>query len=274
MSTNCPGRAHEAARQASHSLFCLAQPPTPTSMKLGISLIIGVLSLAVARGDSFIKSTYSGSKGLNDLAKATGRYMGTATDIGELSDPYYVKQLKNISDFGMITPGNAMKWDATEPSQNSFSFTKGDQVVALAKASGAKVRCHTLVWHQQVPSWVQTLGKAELLKALENHITKVITHFGDSCYAWDVVNEAMGDDGTYRNLQDGERREEVAGSQDQALLQRLQHQHHQHEIDRRARHAQVVDQRGRRGQRRGLPVAPELLGHGLGVRPNLQYASL
>ncbi|KAG6620146.1 Glycosyl hydrolase family 10 protein [Phytophthora cinnamomi] len=132
---------------------------------------------ATGEGDSFIKSTYSGSKGLNDLAKATAQ---------------------NISDFGMITPGNAMKWDATEPSQNSFSFTKGDQVVALAKASGAKVRCHTLVWHQQVPSWVQTLGKAELLKALENHITKVITHFGDSCYAWDVVNEAMGDDGTYR----------------------------------------------------------------------------
>ncbi|KAE8889598.1 hypothetical protein PF005_g311 [Phytophthora fragariae] len=162
------------------------------------ALIVGALSLAVARGDSFIKSTYAGSKGLNDLAKATGRYMGTAADIGELSDPYYVKQLKNISGFGMITPANAMKWDANEPSQNAFSITKGDQIVALAKASGAKVRCHTLVWHQQVPSWVQNLGKADLLAALKNHITKVMTHFGDSCYAWDVVNEAMGDDGSYR----------------------------------------------------------------------------
>ncbi|GMF10274.1 unnamed protein product [Phytophthora lilii] len=60
-------------------------------------------------GDSIVKSTYSGSKGLHDLAKATGRYMGTATDNDELSDPYYVKQLKNISEFGMITPANAMK---------------------------------------------------------------------------------------------------------------------------------------------------------------------
>ncbi|KAH7476621.1 Endo-1,4-beta-xylanase [Phytophthora ramorum] len=118
-------------------------------------------STSDVRGDSFVKSTYSGSKGLNDLAKTTGRYMGTATDIGELSDTYYAKQLKNISDFGMITPANAMK-------------------------------------HQQVPSWVENLGKAELLKALENHITKVMIHFGDSCYAWDVVNEAMGDDGSYR----------------------------------------------------------------------------
>lgn len=78
-------------------------------MKFGFSLILGSISLAVARGDSIVKSTYSGSKGLNDLAKATGRYMGTATDNGELSDPYYVKQLKNASEFGMITPGNAMK---------------------------------------------------------------------------------------------------------------------------------------------------------------------
>jgi GH35 family endo-1,4-beta-xylanase len=54
------------------------------------------------------------------------------------------------------------------------------------------------VQHQQVPTWVQNLGKADLLNALANHITKVMTHFGDSCYAWDVVNEAMGDDGSYR----------------------------------------------------------------------------
>jgi hypothetical protein len=78
-------------------------------MKIGVLFILGALSLASARGDSIVKSTYSGTKGLNDLAKAAGRYMGTATDIGELSDPYYVKQLKNISEFGMITPANAMK---------------------------------------------------------------------------------------------------------------------------------------------------------------------
>ncbi|KAK1931696.1 Endo-1 [Phytophthora citrophthora] len=188
--------AHEAVKDAGHSSTLQVQ--SPLTMKFGASLIVGLLSLAAARGDSIIKSTYTSTKGLNDLAKATGRYMGTATDNGELSDPYYVKQLKNGSEFGMITPGNAMKWDATEPSQNYFSFTKGDQIVATAKASGAKVRCHTLVWHQQVPSWVQNLGKADLLKALTNHITKVMTHFGDSCYAWDVVNEAMGDDGSYR----------------------------------------------------------------------------
>jgi GH35 family endo-1,4-beta-xylanase len=52
--------------------------------------------------------------------------------------------------------------------------------------------------HSQIPTWVQNLGKADLLSALTNHITKVMTHYGDSCYAWDVVNEVIGDDATYR----------------------------------------------------------------------------
>ena len=45
---------------------------------------------------------------------------------------------------------------------------------------------------------MQNLSKTEMLAALTNHITKVMTHFGDSCYAWDVVNEALNEDGSYR----------------------------------------------------------------------------
>lgn len=124
--------------------------------------------------------------------------MSTATDNGELTDTYYVAALQNISEFGMITPGNAMKWDATEPTQNTFTYTKGDAIISIADKMGAQVRCHTLLWHSQVPDWVESFNKAAMLSALENHITEVMTHFGDSCYAWDVANEVMGDDATYR----------------------------------------------------------------------------
>jgi len=53
--------------------------------------------------------------------------------------------------------------------------------------------------HSQIPTWVQNLDKDDLLDALSNHITNVMTHFGDSCYAWDVVNEVIGDDANYRS---------------------------------------------------------------------------
>ena len=92
------------------------------------------------------------------------------------------------------------EWDAIEPSQNTFTYTQGDAVRDLAKKNGQKLRCHNLVWHNQLPSWVSsgTWTNATLIAALKYHITNEVTHYKGSCYVWDVVNEALNDDGTYR----------------------------------------------------------------------------
>ncbi|KAE8909739.1 hypothetical protein PF003_g5830 [Phytophthora fragariae] len=189
-----------------HSSFSLFRGGVQAHMiNAAFALVLGACSLAVAVADPrvMIETTYTSSEGLNDLAKTAwkskgGKYMGTATDIKQLSDPYYLQVLNDTHDFGVITPTNAMKWDATEPKQGVFAFDDADKIVAYANKTGAQVRCHTLVWHQQVPEWVKVLEKAELLKAMSNHITKLMTHFGNSCIAWDVVNEAMNEDGSYR----------------------------------------------------------------------------
>lgn len=62
-------------------------------------------------------------------------------------------------------------------------------------------RCHNLVWHSQLPDWLtsQNWTKTELLSILENHIAHEMTHYKGECYAWDVVNEALNDDGTIRD---------------------------------------------------------------------------
>ncbi|KAL3489685.1 endo-1,4-beta-xylanase precursor, partial [Aspergillus germanicus] len=139
--------------------------------------------------------------GLHEAAIAAGlEYFGSATDNGELSDAPYLVQLSNTDDFGQITPGNSQKWDSTEPSQGTFSFTRGDVIADLAEDNGQLLRCHTLVWHQQLPSWV-TSGSwtnATLTAVLQNHITNVVTHYRGRCAHWDVVNEALNEDGTYR----------------------------------------------------------------------------
>ncbi|KAH6716600.1 endo-1,4-beta-xylanase precursor [Leptodontidium sp. MPI-SDFR-AT-0119] len=138
---------------------------------------------------------------LNKLAKAKGlKYFGSATDNPELSDAPYVAILSDVNEFGQITPGNAQKWSYTEPTQGTFSWTQGDVITNLAKTNGQLLRCHTLVWHSQLPNWVTsgTWTNATLIAAMKNHIANEVTHFKGQCYAWDVVNEAFNEDGTYR----------------------------------------------------------------------------
>lgn len=83
---------------------------------------------------------------------------------------------------------------------NSFTYAVSDIIVDQAEANGKFMRCHNLVWHQSLPSWVTgtSWDNATLIATMKNHISNVVTHFRGKCYAWDVVNEALYTDGTYR----------------------------------------------------------------------------
>ena len=130
---------------------------------------------------------------LKTLAMADGgRYFGS--DItGNLLSQSTVTQLQ-AQQFDMVTPGNEMKWDTTEPSNGTFNFSPGDQIVSYAQANSERVRCHNLVWHSQLPSWVSSLPTNQVQAAMETHITTEATHYAGKCYAWDVVNEPFNDD--------------------------------------------------------------------------------
>ena len=136
---------------------------------------------------------------LGELAAAHGRYFGSATDNHELSDAPYAAILG--SEFGQITPGNAMKWDATEPQRGQFSWTRGDEIVSFAAGHGQTVRGHTLVWHNQLPGWLTggNFTADELRGILRDHITAVAGHFRGKVHAWDVVNEPFNEDGSLRD---------------------------------------------------------------------------
>jgi len=106
--------------------------------------------------------------------------------------------------FSSITAENEMKFESLEQTEGNFEYAAADEMVAFARTHGMKVRGHNLVWHRQTPDWVFSNGSAgaaskELLLArLDEHIANVVGHFKGSVYAWDVVNEAIMDDGKYR----------------------------------------------------------------------------
>jgi endo-1,4-beta-xylanase len=130
--------------------------------------------------------------------KAAGReYIGTSLTVrNDNTEQNIIK-----SEFGSITPENAMKWDATEPNRGQFNFGSADQHVSWAQSNGKQVRCHTLVWYSQLPGWVSNSGfnNATLIQVMTNHINQVMGRYKGKCTHWDVVNEALNEDGTYRD---------------------------------------------------------------------------
>ena len=92
---------------------------------------------------------------LNSLAVSAGlKYFGTAVDERHTTDDAaYITIVNNAQEFGQVVPENGQKWQSTEPSQNSFSYTQGDIVPNVAKRNGQVLRCHTLVWYSQLPNW-------------------------------------------------------------------------------------------------------------------------
>ncbi|KAJ7306880.1 endo-1,4-beta-xylanase A precursor, partial [Mycena albidolilacea] len=149
---------------------------------------------ALPTGTSTVKS--------NTVAKSLGKklYFGSATDNPELTDATYVATLSDNTLFGQLTPGNSMKWDATEPSRGTFTFTNGDTIAALAKKNGQLLRGHNCVWYNQLPSWVSSGGfnATTLTSILQTHCSTVVKHYAGQIYSWDVVNEPFNDDGTVR----------------------------------------------------------------------------
>ncbi|WP_169949361.1 endo-1,4-beta-xylanase [Microbispora sp. H11081] len=116
-----------------------------------------------------------------------------------------------LKHFGGVTPGNDLKWDATEPREGEFSFAEGDYLVDYAVRHGLTFRGHTLAWHSQTPDWVFKDGdrdltssaqdKALLLNRLENHVKTLVGRYKGKIAIWDVVNEVIDE-----NQPDGLRR--------------------------------------------------------------------
>jgi len=112
--------------------------------------------------------------------------------------------------FNSITTENEMKFESLQKTEGVFDYTAADTMVAYARSHGMKVRGHALVWHRQTPDWVfkdgsgAPVSKAGLLSRLKSHIDHVVGHFKGSVYAWDVVNEAIMDDGKYRTANEAE----------------------------------------------------------------------
>ncbi len=148
-----------------------------------------------AGDDAAREAEIGGPRSLRTLALRRGVQMGVAVSAVPLKqDPQYARIVRE--EFSAITPENAMKWDALRPARDRFDFTDADAIVEFAQHNGMQVRGHTLMWHGQVPAWLQSgrFTAEELREILREHILTVVGRYRGRVAAWDVVNEAVDGD--------------------------------------------------------------------------------
>lgn len=126
-------------------------------------------------------------------------FIGAALNNGQINgiDSAAIKVLQQ--EYNTITPENIMKWMYIHPDKNSFFFDNSDKYVALGKSNNMFIVGHTLVWHSQLPQWANELeDSTEMVGQIENHINSIVGRYKGKIHSWDVVNEALNEDGSYR----------------------------------------------------------------------------
>lgn len=109
-----------------------------------------------------------------------------------------------VKHFNSISPENILKWGLVHPKPDKYDFAAADRFVTFGEKHGMFIVGHTLVWHNQTPDWVfqdakgKPVDRQTLLKRMRDHIFTVVGRYKGRIHGWDVVNEALNQDGTMR----------------------------------------------------------------------------
>ena len=132
-------------------------------------------------------------------------YIGAAMSNAQLKgqDALGVDVIEN--NFSSIVAENCMKSGQIQPLEGKFSFDLADQFVAFGEQNNLHMVGHALLWHSQAPRWFfvdeegNDVSREVLIERMRTHINTVVKRYKGAIKGWDVLNEAILDDGTLRN---------------------------------------------------------------------------
>ena len=131
-------------------------------------------------------------------------HMGAAVSRAVYSGGDEAGAALTVAQFDSITPENDLKWERIHPKLQEYDFAPADRYVEFGEKNHMFIVGHCLVWHSQTPRWVfqddkgQPVTREVLLGRLHDHIATVVGRYRGRVNGWDVVNEALEEDGTMR----------------------------------------------------------------------------
>ncbi len=177
------------------------RPPVARTLALA-AVVVAPVFLSSCAGDSAAPPPAptptavpdDGSR-LIEAAAAAGRLVGAAVFSSALaSEPAYRDTL--AAHFNYVTAEWEMKWEEVQAAgPGAYDYAGADAIIAFAQQYGMKVKGHALVWHGAMPAWTKSVSDAELGPFIQEYVRTVAARFRGQVIAWDVVNEAVADDG-------------------------------------------------------------------------------
>lgn len=161
-------------------------------LSAGLALILATSSSA-AQPDRTLKEAYAGAF-----------HMGAAVNHAIVIGRDSLARDLVLRHFNTITPENVMKAEEVNPQPGVYRFGPADSVVAFAEEHDLFIVGHTLIWHNQTPAWFFTNEEGEpntpeqQIERMRSHIEAVAGRYAGRVDAWDVVNEVIDNDGSYR----------------------------------------------------------------------------
>jgi endo-1,4-beta-xylanase len=195
-------RQHEHAKLTSSDYFI---PETMT-----ISRLLGVVALALLIAACDAQSTErQDSSDDGDVPQLKEVFSDHFLIGAALNEDIFRGRDRTGADlaaqhFNSVTAENVMKWEVIHPQPNHYDFAAADAFVDFAERNGQQVVGHTLVWHSQTPAWVfedengDPATRDALIERMREHINTVAGRYRGRVHGWDVVNEALNEDGSLR----------------------------------------------------------------------------
>ncbi len=167
---------------------------TRTATKMVVLVGFVAVSLALsAQAPTSLKEAYQGCF-----------LVGAALNPAQFSGKDVREAALVKAQFNSISPENVLKWEVVHPKPGVYDFALADQYVDFGLKNHMFIIGHTLVWHSQTPKWVfqddkgNPVSRMVLLERMRDHIHTVVGRYKGKVNGWDVVNEALNEDGTLR----------------------------------------------------------------------------